>query len=132
METVVQWATILSPIIAVIIAWWMTRSSAKDAAKQITSIKELAKIQIETTQIQISKELWDAKTRYQQTSNRVRNNHNENMIFNSIGGIHDSMRQKVEKERDMEDRQEFYSQQIERSNLYLSKIEDLKKRLEEK
>ena len=46
METVVQWATILSPIIAVIIAWWMTRNSAKDAAKQIASIKELAKIQL--------------------------------------------------------------------------------------
>ena len=109
----------------------MTRNSAKDAAKQIASIKELAKIQIETNQIQISKELWDAKTRYRQTSNRIHGNNNESMIFHAIGDVQNYMQQKVEKERDIEDKQDFYSQQIKRLNQYISQLENLEKRLEE-
>ena len=37
MNVIVQWATILSPIIAVLIAWWMSKSSKEDTAKQIES-----------------------------------------------------------------------------------------------
>lgn len=129
METVVQWATILSPIIAVLIACWMIRCNEKDVAKQISSIRELAKIQIETTQIHLNKELWDAKTRFQQTSNRV---HDENMIYNHIGGMNDSLRQISDKKRDMADSQEFYSQQIKRLNLYLNQLNELEKQLEGK
>ncbi len=64
MNTIVQWATLLSPIIAVLIAIWASRSSAKDTAKklvaleestkiQVESIKELTKIQIEITKLQL-------------------------------------------------------------------------------
>lgn len=42
MDIVVQWATILSPIIAVVIAVWAKISSAKDTKKQVESIKELS------------------------------------------------------------------------------------------
>lgn len=43
MDTIVQWATILSPIIAVIIAVWASRKSAKDTAKQIeVNTKQIA------------------------------------------------------------------------------------------
>ncbi|MBO7585590.1 MAG: hypothetical protein J6T13_00205 [Bacteroidales bacterium] len=48
METIVQWTTILSPIIAVIIAILMVRSSNRDTAKQIESIKESTSRQIES------------------------------------------------------------------------------------
>lgn len=57
MGIIVQWATILSPIIAVLIAWWTVRSSAKDTAKQIKSIKELSRLQIEATIKQVELEI---------------------------------------------------------------------------
>ena len=57
MEIVVQWATILSPIIAVLIAWLMIRKSSKDTAKQVESIKTLAKLQIEASIKQVELEI---------------------------------------------------------------------------
>ena len=68
MNVIVQWATILSPIIAVFIAWWMSRSSAKDTAKQIAaleesttkqieSIKELARLQMDASIKQVELEI---------------------------------------------------------------------------
>lgn len=58
MEMMVQWATILSPIIAVIIAIWATKSNAKDTDKKIAvfventekelqRLKELSRLQVE-------------------------------------------------------------------------------------
>ncbi len=46
MDVVVQWATILSPIIAVLIAWWTVRSSAKDTAKKIFALENSTREQI--------------------------------------------------------------------------------------
>ena len=40
MDYVVQWATILSPIIAVVMARWTIRSSAKDTAKKLAAIEK--------------------------------------------------------------------------------------------
>lgn len=58
MDIIVQWATILSPIIAVLIAWWTVRSSAKDTAKKISSLEESTREQIsalrKTTEEQIA------------------------------------------------------------------------------
>lgn len=48
MNTIVQWATILSPIIAVVIAVWASRKSAKDTAKQIAAVEESTKKQVES------------------------------------------------------------------------------------
>ena len=48
MNAIVQWTTILSPIIAVIIAVWASRKSAKDTAKQIAAIEESTKKQMES------------------------------------------------------------------------------------
>lgn len=81
MDAIVQWATILSPFIAVLIAWWMSRSSAKDTAKQIAaleestikqveSIKSLSKQQIEASirmvELEIEKNLFLAKQAQQE------------------------------------------------------------------
>ena len=70
MDAIVQWATILSPIIAVLIAWWMSRSSAKDTAKQIESIKELARLQMDASikqvELEIEKNLFLAKQAQQE------------------------------------------------------------------
>ena len=48
MDSIVQWATILSPVIAVIIAVWASRQSAKDTAKQIAAIEESTKKQMKS------------------------------------------------------------------------------------
>ena len=48
MNVIVQWATILSPIIAVVIAVWASRKCAKDTAKQIAAIEESTKKQMES------------------------------------------------------------------------------------
>lgn len=58
METIVQWTTILSPIIAVILAWWTGRSSAKAAEKQISATLDVALLQIETTLVQMEPEFF--------------------------------------------------------------------------
>ena len=81
MNVIVQWATILSPIVAVFIAWWMSRSSAKDTAKQIAAleesttkqvenIKELARLQMDASikqvELEIEKNLFLAKQAQQE------------------------------------------------------------------
>ena len=54
--TIVQWATILSPIIAVILAWWTCRSGASDTAKLIQCAKKFMLINLRTKIIELSKE----------------------------------------------------------------------------
>ena len=65
MDTIVQWATILSPIIAVLIAVWVVISSKKDTDKQIESIKALSRQQIDASikqvELEIEKNLFYAK-----------------------------------------------------------------------
>ena len=93
MSVIVQWATILSPIIAVLLAGITCWFSSRDAAKQIASIKELAKVQIDVTILQIQKELWDAKIHHSQTTQRQWDEERESQIFNHVGGFNDSMRE---------------------------------------
>ena len=68
MEYIVQWATILSPIIAVGLAWWAARSSSKDTDKKIAAIKEssereinqlkeLAQLEVEALTLKLDMEL---------------------------------------------------------------------------
>jgi len=57
MDTIVQWATILSPIIAVLVAVWVVISSKKDTDKQIESIKALSRQQIDATIKQVELEI---------------------------------------------------------------------------
>ena len=66
--TIVQWATIISPIIAVFLAWWTVRSSSKDTDKKIAAIKEwsekeinqlkkLSQLEVETLSLKLDMEL---------------------------------------------------------------------------
>lgn len=68
MDTIVQWATILSPIIAVLVAVWVVISSKKDTDKQIESIKALSKLQIEILATEIEMETIKNKTIAQQAN----------------------------------------------------------------
>lgn len=58
METIVQWATIASPIIAVLIAVWVSHKSAKDTKKQINGLKNLCIMQISNTIDMLEMELY--------------------------------------------------------------------------
>lgn len=77
MDTIVQWATILSPIIAVLIAVWTVRSSAMSTAKQILTmqqntekeikeLKNLAKLEIEALSLKLDVELIQKQIEAQQ------------------------------------------------------------------
>lgn len=59
MDTIVQWATILSPIIAVVIAILTSRSSAKATAKQVAALEESTKKQVESIKT-LSKQMIEA------------------------------------------------------------------------
>lgn len=127
MEIFVQWATILSPIIALLIAWWMSRSSAKDTAKQIASIKELAKIQIEVTMMQIDKALWEAMVMNYQARKKHGNELQQDISgFNFLTAAEDQQKHRRMLE-DLENEQEYYSILEKRCQYYKSQLEKMKK-----
>ena len=55
----VQLATIISPIIAVVIAYWMSKSSKEDTAKQIAALEESTTKQVESIKA-LSKQMVEA------------------------------------------------------------------------
>jgi len=138
METIVQWATILSPIIAVLIAWLMIKSSANDTAtkiaaleestnKQIESIKKLTEIQLNIKLLEIQKDLEEAYTHYNITSNRVNDDSIRDSYFNYIGGFYDSLRQKEDRKRDFSDMKDFYTQRLTDLQRMQSLLADMRK-----
>lgn len=66
METIVQWATVLSPIVAIGIAFWVNYSGRKDTKKQVDAIKRLSVVQAEITIIQNEIELYKNHLKLQQ------------------------------------------------------------------
>lgn len=125
MEIIVQWATILSPIIAVILAWWMGRSSAKQTAKQVASIKELEKIQINLLQLQIDKEMNEAKVLREQASDKVDSMRNSYML----GGLADSFRQVQERKTDIENEKEYHSERLQWLYYCQTRLNEMKKQV---
>ena len=108
METFVQWATILSPIIAVGLAWWTSRRGARDTAKLVKSIKTLTQIQVHITRLNFFKEYQDACT-------------HSNVLFEKSQKLHtnsfsnhlpESMRQREERKDDVNADHEFYRKRI--------------------
>ena len=77
-------ASLSLSIVAIIIAIWSSRQTSKDAARQIASIKELSRIQIDSTvkqiDLEIQKNLLLAK-QAQQEWNGIKNIENSDMSF---------------------------------------------------
>lgn len=136
------WASIASPIIAVIIAVWSGISSRNATAKQLAaikesttkqveSIKELARIQIEITSIQLQKELTETRQSYLQASEK---NYAINDRFSMMGIPHDNviarMQDKQEKQRNLSLERDFYSKKIHWTDSYLKRVEELKMELD--
>lgn len=129
MEIIVQWATILSPIIAVVLAWWMSRSGARDTAKMVATIKELTQMQFKLTCIQVEKELLDAEARYDLASKRVSDVNERDNRFNQIGGFADSLRMMDDKKRDFSDEREYQLKRIETLNSLCERLDAIQKNI---
>ncbi|MBR3648283.1 MAG: hypothetical protein IKN59_07850 [Paludibacteraceae bacterium] len=138
METIVQWATILSPIIAVIIAVLASRHSAKETAKhidsinestrlQVESIKELAKIQVKTSQIQINKELWEARAKFLQANERQAEAQRMSMF--SYQNINDAY-SREEKYQEISYEKDFHQKHVKILEGYQKDLINLSKELE--
>lgn len=144
MNCVVQWATILSPIIAIIIAWVAVRSSAKDTAKkiaalaestrdqiaaleqstakQVESIKELTMTQLDVTLLQIDKELWDLRYRLRYHSQEAFDDLNIQDQAYQLGIPKDKYSKIIKKEYDFKRESELLMKQ-------LDNLESIKSRL---
>ncbi len=126
MEIVVQIATILSPIIAVLLAWWTSKSSEKKVQEQIESIKELARIQIEVSMNQIIKEVEEVHTLSNQYSERIEREDSLRRL--GVGwSINDSHEDKV---RDLHDNRAFCNKKFDVLMQSFDRLEVLRKRLE--
>lgn len=109
-DYIVQISAILSPIIAVLLAWWASRSSAKATAKQIAaldestqkqvkSIKQLTYTQLKIAKIQLDKELALARRQKDIIEEEIDNANNVN---NSVVGTYLNEFTKREAERRLE------------------------------
>lgn len=151
MDIVVQWVTILSPIIAVLIAWWTVRSSAKDTAKKITaleestkeqiaaleestkkqveSVKELTNIQIELSVLQTEIQLKEMDDYHKILSQRVEEEAKKDKFLYQYDDHLNAIRQEEKRTRDLMDEQLKTIKQF--RNLYelRAKLIELKKRI---
>lgn len=135
-------AIIIALIVPIGVAIWSVRSSAKDTAKQIAaleesttkqieSVKELARIQIELTSIQMGKELWESRSRYLQASEKSMDALDDH--FAMLGVPYNEtitrMQDRQEKRKNLSLEQDFYSKQISMLNGYMERIKAIKSEL---
>ena len=132
-------AVIIALIVPIGVAIWTVWSSAKDTAKQIAaleesttkqieSVKELARIQIELTSIQMGKELWESRSRYLQASEKSMDALDDH--FAMLGVPYSEtitrMQDRQEKRKNLSLEQDFYSKQISMLNSYMERIKAIK------
>ena len=143
MDLIVKWSSILSPLIAVIIAVWSGISSRKatakqlsaikeSTAKQVNSIKELTSLQLQISRIQIEKELTNARYQYALIAEVVDNAKKINSSM--LGTIHNDFtkeeRARREKEMNLSSKEEYYSKQISLLDGSLKKLTNLMKEVD--
>lgn len=104
--TLVQWATIISPIIAVLLAWWTSRSGARDTAKLIQCAKKLMLINLRIKILELSKE---AKEEHVQFSSLLKKSKDFSRLFNSqYPELSDeALRQHEQKKKDIDDEKDL-------------------------
>ena len=145
MNTIAQWASIISPLIAVIIAVWSGISSRKattkqlsaikeSTEKQVNSIKELTSLQLQISRIQVDKELTNARYQYALIAEEVDNAKKINSSM--LGTFHNEFtkeeRARREKEMNLSSKEEYYSKQISLLKDSLQKLEAIGKEFNRK
>lgn len=142
-DYIVQISAILSPIIAVLLAWWASRSSAKatakqiaaleeSTAKQVTSIKELTRLQLQISQIQLHNERTSASYQHKLALEEIDNLKKLNSSV--LGTMHNEFtkeeRRRREKEMDLHSKEDYYSSQISLIEGSLQKLNNIGKEVE--
>ena len=132
MGTIVQWATILSPIIAVLLAWWAVWSSSRDASRQIDSVKKLTRNQLKVAILETNQKIWEADTHLSQINQREMEERSPvHSMFYSASNIGDSMSRRAELSRNRHDTQEFLQQQRIKLRNLKAELEKLEKEIDE-
>ena len=137
------WASIASPIIAVIIAVWSGISSRKATAKQlaaidestaeqVASIKELTRLQLQISQIQLHKERTSASYQHKLALEEIDNLKKLNSSI--LGTMHNDFtkeeRRRREKEMELHSKEDYYSSQISLIEGSLQKLNNIGKEVE--
>lgn len=137
------WASIASPLIAVIIAVWSGISSRKATAKQlaaieestvkqVTSIKELTRLQLQISQIQLHNERTSASYQHKLALEEIDNLKKLNSSI--LGTMHNDFtkeeRRRREKEMDLHSKEDYYSSQISLIEGSLQKLNNIGKEVE--
>lgn len=104
----------------------MSRSSAKDTAKQIATMKELEKIQINLLQLQLDKEMSDVQIKYSQTGKKEQQTREFNQFYNQIGGFADSVRHIEERKQDMALEREYHAERLQWLQLFQKQLDAMK------
>ena len=127
------------------VAVWTVRSSAKDTAKkiaaleestskQVESIKQLAKIQIKTNQIQMNLELRGSMIKERQVLEKrwdhVSREYGADGMPVEIGVAADFYRNREEKDKNLEYEREFYGKRRETLMRSQEQLNELSKELE--
>ena len=126
-EIITLIASVLLPLVAIIIAVRSSRQTSKDATRQIESIKQLAKIQIETTLVQLEVEIQKNRLLAQwaheewQESRDVKNSP-------SGAGFRNHRKREIMEERPQK-QVEFYNAYIQSLNESRGRITKLKEKL---
>lgn len=137
------WASIASPLIAVIIAVWSGISSRKATAnqlaaikesttKQVESIKELTRLQLQISKIQFDKEQTSARYQLKLTLDEIDNfkKLNASMLGTMYNDFTKEERYRREKEMNLHSKEEYYSNQISLINGSLQKLNNIGKEVE--
>ena len=133
--------SIIGWIITIGVAIYTVKSSAKETdkkiaaleestTKQVESIKQIAILQIKTTQIKISKELWEARMRNKLSQKKMNDMQDYNRHFNHIGDGPNFFREQHEKGIDLSLEQEFQEKYAKVLEEYQAKLNKLSKELE--
>lgn len=142
-DYIVQISAILSPIIAVLLAWWASRSSAKATAKQIAaleestqkqveSVKELAKIQTKLAALQFEKEAWEVRHRWRQVSEETWKSIEDDERMSNIphNEITEMIRHRRERDNHLLSEEKFYSKQLSSLDGYCKRVDEILKELD--
>lgn len=103
---IVQWATILSPVIAVGLAWWTSRRGARDTAKLVKSIKKLMQIQLQIKMLELSKDAKEEHLQFDILLNKLKDNP-AHSPFSHYTMSQEELRRYEEKEKDLESKKNF-------------------------
>ena len=117
-----KWEILLGPIIAVLIAVWTIKKSAKETEKKLAALEEstnkqvdkltqLMKLQTEITSIHLGKELWETHFRLHeltgQKGNALEDNRNIRSNLNKV-----ELEGMTEEEKACYHKEKFYDEQL--------------------